>query len=116
MSEKDLAAELQASKGDPGEWEAPEEAPEPVQRKQRLQAMVSVRFAPDELERIQRYAQERGQTVSAYIRALAIRDLEGRPQGVATFGVSISSAGTYSAHVGNPSVMSDGRRLTTTAG
>lgn len=116
MNEKELAAELHASKDDATEWGEPEATPSSSERgKTRLAAMVSVRFAPDELKLVQRRAQEGGQTVSAYLRSLAVRDLRG-PSLFSAFGVTISTSGTYSAHVGNPWLMSDGRRLATSQG
>lgn len=118
MSEGELAAELQANKENESEW-GEAESGTPVSRQKgnkRLQAMVSVRFAPQELEQLQRRAKENGQTVSAYLRSLAVRDIQDPQHSYATFGVSISSGGTYSAHVANPWIMSDGRRLATTPG
>jgi len=113
MNEKALAAALQASKDDGSEWGEPQEATEssnPPGKK--LAAMISVRFSTDELEDIQHRAKERGQTVSAYIRALATTSQA--PSSVSrNIAVIISSSGNYSAHVANPRLMSDGRRLET---
>lgn len=80
MSEKDLAAELQASKDDPDEWGDPITGPEApaaagMSPKRRLAAMVSVRLSSAELDEVQARAAERGETVSAYLRGLAVRDI-----------------------------------------
>jgi hypothetical protein len=114
MHERELAASLQASKDDPSEWGEPDGGSAP-KGKQRLAAMVSVRLAPDELRQIQQRAERDGQTVSAYLRSLAVRDLHrgAMPSG---FGVSITSSGTYSTRFGNQWLLADGRRLSTTLG
>jgi hypothetical protein len=115
MDEKELAGELQASKNDPDEWGDAESGA--MEDKKRLSAMVSIRLAKDELEQVQRRAQERGQSVSAYLREVALRDaggawqVQGRP-----FGVQISTGGTYSASVYAPRLLTDGRRLATSNG
>ena len=76
-TEKELAAELQASKDDAEEWEDTEAIDEPESTpKRRLAAMVSVRLSQDELEGVQARASERGETVSAYLRGLALRDIK----------------------------------------
>ena len=79
--------------------------------------MVSVRLTPDELEQVQQRADQMGQTVSACLRSLAMRDA---PPGVqlTTFQldvVSLGSAATYLAHVESPVVTVDGGRLLTYA-
>jgi predicted DNA binding CopG/RHH family protein len=76
-SEKQQAAELQGSKDDAEEWEDAEaiEEPEPTP-KRRLAAMVSVRLSQEELEGVQARASERGESVSAYLRGLALRDIK----------------------------------------
>lgn len=113
MSEKNLAADLQATKDDSTEWGEPETSPAHDQsKKPRLAAMVSVRLAPDELEAVQQRAQDMGLSVSAYLRALAVGDV-GRSSRPAAFAVTISNSGTYSTRVANPWLMSDGRRLAT---
>lgn len=115
MNEKELAAELQASKDDESEWGEPEPTVESSPReKKRLAAMVSVRFAPDELEQVQRQAQARGLTVSAYLRSIAVA----RPVDLAwgNFVVTSTSCERYSAVVGSPRVLTDGRRLATSQG
>ena len=72
MSESELAARLQAEKDDLSQWE--EVPPRPRPDKRKLSAMVSVRLSPEELERLQERAGESGQSVSAYLRSLALRD------------------------------------------
>jgi hypothetical protein len=111
MNEKELATELQATKDDPDEWGEPEAPARSQGRRQRLAAMVSVRFTPDELEYVQRRAEESGQTVSAYLRSVAVAPAT-LPEECVWFGVTNTSE-TYSVHVANPWLMSDGQRLAT---
>lgn len=72
MRENELAAQLQAEKDDLSQWEEVSAPTKPGKRK--LSAMISVRLSPDELERVQALAEESGQSVSAYLRSLALRD------------------------------------------
>jgi hypothetical protein len=76
MDEKQLAAELQDTKDDADEWgdAAPATSAGNASTKRRLAAMVSVRLSPAELEQIQKHAESRGESVSSYLRGLAIRD------------------------------------------
>lgn len=114
MNEKELAAELQATKSTGMEWgEAETEAPE---TKRRLSAMVSIRLTKDELEQVQRRARERGQSVSAYIRDAAMRDLNAEVHAFHQPFASISTSGTYSAELHGTRTLFDGRRLATTSG
>src|SRR5947209_8474888 len=124
MDEKDLAADLQATKDDPGEWGEPspratdgetavdsagDEGP-----KRRLAAMVSVRLSPDELEAVQGRAGQRGESVSAYLRGLALRDIA-----LSTtpfhFESLISSGQPYVSRVTGSLVVNDGAWLLTRA-
>jgi len=84
MDEKELAAQLQAAKFDSDEWG--DDIPEPSEGlrtglgkapapKRRLAAMVSVRLSPEELEAVQEQALQRGETVSGYLRGLAVQDI-----------------------------------------
>jgi len=70
MNERELAAELQRRKDDPDEWGDVESGPVV---KRRLSAMVSDRLSEDELAAVQSRAALRGETVSEYLRGLAIR-------------------------------------------
>lgn len=73
MSERELAAELQASKDDLTEWGEPEVPPTDGRReKRRLAAMVSVRLAPDELAALQEHVRGLDMTVSGFLRRLAL--------------------------------------------
>jgi len=92
MDEKRLAEQMQAAKDDPDEWGEPDEDPNAVKRspKRRLAAMVSVRLSPEELEVVQRTAELRGETVSAYLRRLALDD-GARGGGVSFGGVLCST-------------------------
>jgi len=117
MDEKALAAELQATKDDANEWGEAEGSPESSEPKKRLTAMVSIRLAKNELDRVQRRANERGQTVSAFLRDLVLRDLTSDPPtSSGLFDVSISTGGTYSAHLDTPTLLIDGSRLATLSG
>lgn len=80
MSERELAIELQNSKGDEDDWEAvsTDKAAPRKAAKRRLAAMVSIRLTPEELELIQDRARESDQSVSAYIRRLALRGVADR--------------------------------------
>ena len=120
MNEKDLAAELQASKDDPEEWgDAAPPASSGKRAKRRLAAMVSVRLSPEELRRVQERATDRGTTVSAYVRALALRDLteaDCAPSVVSRALVSISTGVTYLPRISSSRNTVDGSRLPTSAG
>ena len=84
MDEKELAAQLQGTKDDAGEWG--DATPEPDSAdpavasraesapRRRLAAMVSVRLSPEELEAVQARAAEQGESVSGYLRGVALRD------------------------------------------
>ena len=71
MSESD-ASYYQRHKDDLDEWE---EVPAPRSRrgKRRLDAMISVRFSPAELDILRDAARRRGETVSTFIRTSALR-------------------------------------------
>lgn len=83
MNEKELAAQLQATKDDADEWGDPESGEEGATPsglrgtgpKRRLAAMVSVRLSPEELEAVQARAAARGESVSGYLRGLVLRDM-----------------------------------------
>jgi len=113
MNENELAAELQGSKDDASEWgEATSQDALAKTGKRRLAAMVSVRLAPEELELVQQRAEELGQTVSAYLRAVAMREVTRQPSQLFV-GISMSTKGTYYTRVQSPRIMEDGRRLPT---
>jgi hypothetical protein len=71
MSESE-ASYYQQHKDDPGEWE---EVPPPATRRprRRLDAMISVRFSPAELDILRDAARRRGETVSTFVRTSALR-------------------------------------------
>lgn len=74
--EQELAAELQAGRGDLDEWG--NAVPEDVrsERRARLGAMVSVRLSEVELAELQERAKENGESVSALIRRLVLQGME----------------------------------------
>lgn len=123
MNEKELAAELQAAKFDPDEWgdaspdlpsDEVDTSPKSAAPKRRLAAMVSVRLSPAELEAVQARASERGQTVSAYLRGLAVRDSIGA--GSFPLPIAVSSVEErYVTHFEYSGVLSDGGQLLTRA-
>ena len=71
MSESE-ASYYQQHKDDRDEWE---EVPAPPARrpKRRLDAMISVRFSPAELDILRDAAGRRGETVSTFVRTRALR-------------------------------------------
>jgi predicted DNA binding CopG/RHH family protein len=118
MDERDLAAELQRTKDDPEEWGDVDEQPStrPKQAR-RLAAMVSVRFAPEELAKVQRRASERGQTVSSFLRDVAMQNVSAhRSPSQLTGMVNVSTADIVSMRCTVPRIAQDGSRLETTAG
>jgi predicted DNA binding CopG/RHH family protein len=66
-----------AHKDDEADWE---EAPAPRRRseRRRLDSMVSVRFSPEEVERVRAAAEAAGLSLSRYIRELALGMALGR--------------------------------------
>jgi predicted DNA binding CopG/RHH family protein len=126
MDSSDLAAEMQAAKDDPEEWGDPtsndqseaETRAKPKERaaKRRLAAMVSVRLSPEELEKVQARALQRGLSVSAYLRGLAVRDMTlTEAGGLAYSVVSLSSGETSTTRFASPQLLTDGGRLETRA-
>lgn len=76
MSDRELAKELQATAGDLTEWGDAEPAPADVpSEKRRLAAMVSVRLAPEELAALQEHVRALGVSVSAFLRSLALQQI-----------------------------------------
>jgi len=122
--EKDLAAHLQSTKGDPDEWgdATPEhqsaEAADASRRKsapkRRLAAMVSVRLSPEELEAVQARATERGESVSGYLRGVALRDVTS-VRWVFRAPAAVSTGEPYVVEVAGSPIISDGGRLPTRA-
>jgi predicted DNA binding CopG/RHH family protein len=74
MEEHELAEQIEAMRDDPAAWGEPVPEPERKRKSERRQrgAMVSVRFSPDELTRVQAHAAEAGMSVSGYLRGLAL--------------------------------------------
>lgn len=89
MDDRALAQQVEAMKDDPDAWGGPEstEAPGRKRKSERRQrgAVVSVRLSAEELEALQRYADERGMALSSVLREYGLRaasarqDLEPRP-------------------------------------
>lgn len=124
MDEKELAAQLQSSKDSPDEWGDPVATPSSVGErhrsrprgtpKRRLAAMVSVRLTPEELELVQARAIERGETVSAYLRGVALRDVAGPNTPIRTT-VSTNATAPHVTTFSSGFTLLDGGRLTTRA-
>jgi hypothetical protein len=122
MDEKELATQLQGTKDDADEWG--EATPDPDNTdptvasraesapRRRLAAMVSVRLSPEELEAVQARAFERGESVSGYLRGVALRDVT-LVKRVFRMPVIMSTSEPYVVEiVGSPIVTDGGRMLT----
>lgn len=73
-SQNELAAYFQAHRGDPDEWDEPEEAPAPARpRPAGLSVSIAVRFTPSEADAIRRTARQEGITYSELVRKAAQR-------------------------------------------
>ena len=121
MNEKELAAQLQATKGDADEWGDPETSDQQATPsdtrggpKRRLAAMVSVRLSPEELEAVQARASARDESVSGYLRGLVLRDMSPVKQSLRGT-VLVSSGDTYFSRIAATSVVRDGGQLLTRA-
>ena len=85
----------QAHKDDPEEWGEPK--PSEMPRKRRLAAMISVRFTPEEEAEIRRVAQSKGNSVSQFIREMALREVRSSSSKAPTVPISaLSSTSTGS--------------------
>lgn len=125
MAEKELAAQLQGTKGDPDEWGDATADPDgmnpPVASraelapKRRLAAMVSVRLSPEELEAVQTRATERGESVSGYLRGLALRDVSLVTTVFSWPRVFMSSSQPWLSEIATSWMVEDGGRLLTRA-
>jgi hypothetical protein len=122
MDEKELAAQLQSTKDDVDEWGNATPDPDSTDPavasgtksapKRRLAAMVSVRLSPEELEAVQARAAERGESVSGYLRGVALRDVTvvNRTFRLPVF---VSTSESYVFEIaGSPNIMDGGRLLT----
>jgi len=76
MDESERAAHYEQSRGDPTEWEEPEQSGRPGHR---LGAMFSVRLQPHELDSIRALAMRRGLSVSAFLRDAALQAVAAEP-------------------------------------
>jgi hypothetical protein len=99
VNEKDLAAALQAGRHDASQWGDDEFPLEPTTKsaKRRLAAMVSARLSPEELTLVQERADALGESVSAYLRRLAVTDIAGGAvaNSFVKPSISLSSEGNY---------------------
>src|SRR5829696_2193691 len=80
----------QAHKDDPEEWGEPK--PSEMPRKRRLAAMISVRFTPEEEAEIRRVAQSKGNSVSQFIREMALREVRSSSSKAPTVPISALSS------------------------
>lgn len=120
VNERELAAELQETKDDAEEWDdalASDAADEEKRPKRRLAAMVSIRLTPAELEIVQSNAARHGETVSSYLRRLALEDARVTPSWSELFcaRVSISQSERIYTHMDEPAMTTDGRWILTSA-
>jgi uncharacterized protein (DUF1778 family) len=72
MTEKELAAQIEALGDDPEAWGEPEPKRKRKSERRQRGALVSVRFTPEELALVQAHAAEAGTSVSGYLRNLAL--------------------------------------------
>jgi hypothetical protein len=84
----------QAHKDDEDEWGPGERAP--ARQRRRLAAMVSVRFSPEEAERVRQAARERNESLSTFVRRAALERCgdDQATVGVSGSGVSHSTSKT----------------------
>lgn len=117
MDEKELAAQLQGTKDDADEWgDATPTVASPAESgpKRRLAAMVSVRLSPEELEAVQARAAERGESVSGYLRGVALRDVTAVNR-VFRMPAMMSTSEPYVFEIVGSPIVTDGGRLLTRA-
>jgi predicted DNA binding CopG/RHH family protein len=124
MDEKELASQLQGTKDDADEWGDATPDPDTTDPavasraesapKRRLAAMVSVRLSPEELEAVQARAAERGESVSGYLRGIALRDVTVVTT-VFRLPVVVSSSERYMSEIASSPIVKDGGRLLTRA-
>jgi hypothetical protein len=69
-SESERAEYYESHKDDPDLWGEPE----PAKPRRRLASMISVRLSPDEAEAIREAADREGLSVSAFLRAAALKE------------------------------------------
>jgi len=72
--ERERTAHYETHMDDPEEWDEPE--PLPAKPRRRLASMFSVRLAPQELALVRAAAEERGLSVSAYLRMAALKEAQ----------------------------------------
>ena len=74
MEDRKLAKQIEAMRDDADAWGEPSHEPKRKRKSERRQrgALVSVRFSPDELASVQAHAATAGNSVSGYLRNLAL--------------------------------------------
>ena len=74
MEDRELAKQIEAMRDDAHAWGEPSQEPKRKRKSERRQrgALVSVRFSPDELASVQAHASTAGNSVSGYLRSLAL--------------------------------------------
>jgi len=82
VTEDELVAQVEAMRDDAEAWGDPVQEPASKRKSERRQrgAMVSVRFLPDELEAVQAQAAAAGESVSGYLRNLAVAASRSSPR------------------------------------
>jgi len=95
--EQGRRAAYENSGSDAGDWAAPTRPT--TGRRPRLATMVSVRFSPEEIDRVRADAEADGMTVSAYLRAAALARCtpvaEHRPVFISSTQLSESFSGKF---------------------
>ncbi|MHB8297379.1 MAG: plasmid mobilization protein [Dermatophilaceae bacterium] len=76
--------------------------------------MVSVRLSPEELEAVQARAAERGESVSGYLRGVALRDVTVVKR-VFRLPAFVSTSEPYVFEIAGSPIIRDGGRLLTRA-
>ncbi len=111
MNDDAASAYYQANKDRDDDWD---ETPSPGGRseKRRLQSMVSVRFSPDEIDRVREAAAATGMSLSGFLRDAALARAEGRTQPHGSPAEAHAAAEYSSSTAASPPA--DGSRVVTT--
>jgi hypothetical protein len=122
MDEKGPAPQPQRTKDDADEWGEAKADPDNTDPtvasraesapRRRLAAMVSVRLSPEELEAVQARAFERGESVSGYLRGVALRDVT-LVKRVFRMPAIMSTSDPYVVQIVGSPIVTDGGRLPT---
>ena len=98
-SESERAEYYEAHKDDPSIWGEPT----PVKPRRRLASMISVRLSPDEVEVVRAAADQRGLSVSGFLRTAALKEANREVRPSPHFGI-VALLGSYSLSLNNVAV------------